>query len=149
MMRHSELQTLCCALDGHQTCKRCLRGRENEHRNYHLESGVINGGRSVSKSIVKLAKAAGIKVDEKPVKDPEPGEPDRQPVYASAHDLRRAFGYRWARRVMPMVLKEMMRHASVQTTEQYYVRIEAQETDRFLREVPPTKKRPQQKAETL
>jgi len=35
---------------------------------------------------------------------------------ASAHDLRRAFGFRWSRRVMPTVLRELMRHADISTT---------------------------------
>ena len=41
---------------------------------------------------------------------------------------------------MPMVLQEMMRQASVQTTEQYYVGIKARKTARFQQEMPPTKK---------
>jgi integrase len=41
--------------------------------------------------------------------------------YASAHDLRRSFGFRWAVRVMPPVLKELMRHASIDTTMRFYV----------------------------
>jgi hypothetical protein len=44
--------------------------------------------------------------------------------YASAHDLRRAFGTRWAKRVMPAVLKRLMRHASIDTTMTYYVDID-------------------------
>jgi integrase len=64
-----------------------------------------------------------------------------------------AFGERWAKRVMPMVLKDLMRHESVTTTEKYYVGVNAQETARFLREVTlevtPTKKGSQQNAETL
>ena len=40
---------------------------------------------------------------------------------ATAHDLRRTFGTRWAKRVMPAVLQKLMRHANVQTTMQYYV----------------------------
>ena len=39
------------------------------------------------------------------------------PVIASAHDLRRAFGFRWSSQVNSMVLKELMRHASVAATE--------------------------------
>jgi len=31
--------------------------------------------------------------------------------YASAHDLRRSFGTRWAKRVMPVVLQKLMRHS--------------------------------------
>lgn len=41
--------------------------------------------------------------------------------YATAHDLRRAFGVRWASRVLPPVLMELMRHADIKTTMQFYV----------------------------
>jgi len=41
--------------------------------------------------------------------------------FASAHDLRRAFGQRWAIRIMPTVLRELMRHADISTTMKYYV----------------------------
>jgi integrase len=59
-----------------------------------------------------------------------------------------AFGERWAKRVMPMVLKDLMRHESVTTTEKYYVGVNAQETARFLREVTPTKNESQSMTET-
>ncbi len=45
--------------------------------------------------------------------------------FASAHDLRRAFGTRWSRKVMPAVLKRLMRHSTVQTTMAYYVDLDA------------------------
>lgn len=57
--------------------------------------------------------------------------------YASAHDFRRSFGARWARRVMPIVLKELMRHESIETTMQYYVGINADETADALWAVQP------------
>jgi integrase len=41
--------------------------------------------------------------------------------YASAHDLRRAFGLRWSARVMPAVLQQLMRQESIETTMRYYV----------------------------
>ncbi|MEO2018063.1 MAG: site-specific integrase, partial [Fuerstiella sp.] len=44
---------------------------------------------------------------------------------ASAHDLRRSFGARWANRVKPHVLQQMMRHEDIQTTMTYYVKVEA------------------------
>jgi integrase len=47
--------------------------------------------------------------------------------FASAHDLRRAFGTRWAKRVMPAVLKRLMRHSAVQTTLAYYVDLDTAE----------------------
>jgi hypothetical protein len=47
--------------------------------------------------------------------------------HASAHDLRRSFGFRWAVRVMPIVLQKLMRHASIDTTLKYYVGNDARE----------------------
>ena len=40
---------------------------------------------------------------------------------ASAHDYRRAFGTRWAKRVMPPQLKRLMRHKDINTTLKYYI----------------------------
>ena len=75
----------------------------------------------VSRTLSKIGKAAGVKVYVNP-KDPE------KVKYASAHDLRRAFGERWAARVMPPQLKELMRHESIETTLRYYVGNDAQRT---------------------
>ncbi len=61
----------------------------------------------VGKMLTKIGRKAGIKVSA--TKD------------ASAHDFRRAFGYRWSKLVMPKVLQELMRHKSIQTTMQFYV----------------------------
>jgi integrase len=47
--------------------------------------------------------------------------------YATAHDLRRSFGTRWAKRVMPAVLRRLMRHSAIQTTMAYYVELDAAE----------------------
>ena len=41
--------------------------------------------------------------------------------YATAHDLRRAFGERWASKVMPFDLQALMRHENIETTQKYYV----------------------------
>lgn len=40
---------------------------------------------------------------------------------ASAHDLRRSFGFRWAQKVMPAVLMRLMRHQDISTTMNFYV----------------------------
>ena len=45
--------------------------------------------------------------------------------YAGLHDLRRGFCTRWAKLVMPPVLRRLARHASVQTTLSYYVDLDA------------------------
>ena len=46
---------------------------------------------------------------------------------ASAHDLRRSFGTRWAKRVAPAILQKLMRHSAIQTTMGYYVDLDVDE----------------------
>ncbi len=53
--------------------------------------------------------------------DREAGKQVEKVKYASAHDFRRSFCFRWALRVVPLVLKELARHESVATTEKYYI----------------------------
>ena len=58
-----------------------------------------------------------------------------QNKFGSAHDLRRAYGTRWAKRLKPFELKTLMRHASIETTERYYLELEAEEfADHSMRE---------------
>jgi integrase len=76
----------------------------------------------VGKIVSAIGAAAGVVVDERR-KD---GKTVRK--FASAHDLRRAFGQRWSGRVMPTVLRELMRHASIATTMAYYVGDNAEAT---------------------
>jgi integrase len=77
---------------------------------------------NVGKMVSAIGKAAGVVVDERR----KGGNTVRK--FASAHDLRRAFGQRWAGRVMPTVLRELMRHASIATTMAYYVGDNAEAT---------------------
>ncbi|MBV12194.1 MAG: hypothetical protein CMN21_23635 [Rubinisphaera sp.] len=80
---------------------------------------------TASKLIVKIGKKAQIKV----------AETDEGKVkYASAHDFRRAFGFRWSRRVSSTLLKELMRHKNIATTEKFYVGQNAKDTVKRLRE---------------
>lgn len=85
----------------------------------------------VSRTISRFGELANVKVAEN-VK----AKPGREPVkvvkYASAHDLRRSFGERWATRVMPQVLQELMRHESIETTLRFYVGRNAQRTAAVL-----------------
>ena len=56
----------------------------------------------------------------------------------SAHDLRRAFATRWAKRgTSIMMLKELMRHSSIETTERYYVDIQADDVAAQLHSLMP------------
>ena len=75
-----------------------LQGRQGRY-GHHL----------VSKTVSRIGKAAGVKV----LVDPRDSSKVK---FASAHDLRRAFGERWAARVMPAQLMELMRHESIDTT---------------------------------
>ncbi|WP_425398560.1 tyrosine-type recombinase/integrase [Aeoliella sp.] len=70
----------------------------------------------IGKTISRIGKAAGV------VTDPAKGKT------ATAHDLRRAFGSRWSKLVMPATLKELMRHESIETTMTYYVQQNAKMT---------------------
>ena len=58
----------------------------------------------------------------------EDGELVTVNAFAGARDLRRAFGFRWSRLVMPPVLKELMRHESIETTMRYYVGVNTEAT---------------------
>ncbi len=82
---------------------------------------------NASKTLGRIGKAAGVVVDRKTQQDGS-----RKLLYASAHDFRRAFGFRWSRRVMPAVLKELMRHADISTTMKFYVGTQAEETAAML-----------------
>ncbi len=70
---------------------------------------------AVIKVIARIGRAAGV------VTDVTTG------ATATAHDLRRSFGTRWAKRVMPAVLQRLMRHANIATTMAYYVGLTADE----------------------
>ncbi|MGL4513843.1 MAG: tyrosine-type recombinase/integrase [Lacipirellulaceae bacterium] len=48
--------------------------------------------------------------------------------HATAHDLRRSFATRWAPRLSPAVLREIMRHADIKTTLLYYALESAERT---------------------
>lgn len=72
----------------------------------------------VSKIVSKIGAKAKVRVNE-----------DKT---ASAQDLRRAFGERWAARLMPAQLMELMRHESIDTTLSYYVGRNAERTAAIL-----------------
>lgn len=73
---------------------------------------------TISHRVAKLAKAAGVVVHD--------SRGQERP--AGCHDLRRSFGERWAQRVPPLVLMELMRHADIKTTLAYYVTADARRT---------------------
>jgi integrase len=67
----------------------------------------------VSKVVSEIGKRAGVVVNRE------------QGKFASAHDFRRAFGTRWASRLKPADLQQLMRHVSITTTLGYYVLVDA------------------------
>lgn len=76
----------------------------------------------VGKTVTAIGTAAGVVVDER-----TKGEKVKR-KYASAHDLRRAFGQRWAAKLMPNALRELMRHTDINTTMAFYVGQNAEAT---------------------
>lgn len=89
--------------------------------------GRLNNRSDVGRMISAIGKQAGAVVHERYNTDGT-----SQKKFASAHDLRRAFGTRYALKVMPTVLQKMMRHEDISTTMKYYVRLEVEETERVL-----------------
>jgi integrase len=88
-------------------------------RNGTIRNHVKNSPK-IGKKISTIGRRANILVN------PELGK------YASAHDLRRSFGERWAKRVLPQVLMELMRHTNIETTMRYYVGQNAQRTNAII-----------------
>ncbi|HUG70521.1 MAG TPA: site-specific integrase [Pirellulaceae bacterium] len=81
----------------------------------------------VGKICSRIGKAAGVVVNT----DATSGEVK----HASLHDFRRAFGRRWAARLRPQQLMELMRHESINTTMDCYVGQDAEATAKILWEV--------------
>ncbi|MHB0956844.1 MAG: tyrosine-type recombinase/integrase [Pirellulaceae bacterium] len=73
------------------------------------KSFAVNARRveTIGRVITEIGRRAHVRVN-------ETGKP------ASAHDLRRSFGDRWAAKVVPTVLMRLMRHANIQTTMAFY-----------------------------
>lgn len=105
-----------------------------------LRTGQPITDKRVSRIVTRFGEKAGIVVDRgrKTVKEKildaegkDTGETrlveKEVTKFASAHDLRRSFGSRWARKVMPAVLQRLMRHESIETTMKYYVDLDADE----------------------
>lgn len=100
-----------------------LQTPENEREGFVFNAMGQNGKVSrrvdtVSTWIVDIGKAAKVKVDEK----------DGSEKFASAHDIRRAFGTRWAKIVPASLLQQLMRHSNIETTMSFYVNITAKDT---------------------
>lgn len=84
----------------------------------------LPGPDRVMKVIAAIGRAAGVKVHTHPTSG--------KVKHATAHDLRRSFGERWAQRVMPPVLQQLMRHESIDTTMRFYVGRNAETTSAVL-----------------
>jgi integrase len=75
----------------------------------------------VGRVISKIGKRALVRVHVDP-------RDAKKVKYASAHDLRRAFGARWAELIPSHMLREVMRHKSLETTHRFYVGQDAERT---------------------
>ena len=94
---------------------RCISNRQSFYGN-----GPEAEFRHGSKIVCAIGEKAGVIVNRE------------QEKFASAHDLRRAFGNRWASKVMPVVLQKLMRHESIETTLNYYVSFQTDDIARQL-----------------
>ncbi|MCR9197399.1 MAG: site-specific integrase [Planctomycetaceae bacterium] len=85
--------------------------------------GIAGDVDHVSKRICKMGKKAGVWFDNGKA--------------ASAHDLRRSMATRWANLVSIFILKELMRHADISTTQKYYLGKDAAKATAFDAVQPP------------
>jgi integrase len=74
----------------------------------------------VSEAVSEIGRAAGIMIDAV------------EGRFATAHDLRRSFGTRWAERIPPAALQVFMRHRSIETTMRYYVAMKSGKVAKLL-----------------
>ena len=101
-------------------CRFLLATPENQREGKVFNvTGIYAGNAITPKRVSRVVSAIGKKAKVVVDKGTE--------KFASAHDFRRAFGTRWARKVMPMVLQKLMRHDSIETTMRYYVDLDADE----------------------
>jgi len=85
-----------------------------------LQTGKPITHKRICRTVSDIGKAAGVIVNKATDK------------YATAHDLRRSFGTRWARRMTPAVLQRLMRHRTIETTMKYYVDLDADDISEQL-----------------
>lgn len=78
---------------------------------------------TASKIIARIGRRANVVVDKQQGK----------PIYATAHDLRRSFGTRWAPRLREIDLMTLMRHESSSTVRKYYLSQDSQSLSERLR----------------
>ena len=98
-----------------------------------LQTGEQMTPKRIGRIVAAIGKKARVVVNRTKKKVVEAVDGKKQMVekevteYASAHDLRRSFGTRWAPRVRPATLQLLMRHRDISTTLNYYVAQDADE----------------------
>jgi integrase len=88
------------------------------------EGAIVSHPDFVCKIASRIGTKAGVVVNS--------GAKDGKGKFAILHDLRRAFGVRWANRLMPANLRELMRHESIETTMTFYAGQDAHRTASVL-----------------
>lgn len=90
-----------------------------DQRTGRVFPGVASTREDASRKLSAIGEAALVKIGT---------STEGKPQFATAHDLRRSFGERWAAKVMPQVLMELMRHEAITTTMAFYVGRNAERT---------------------
>ena len=94
-----------------------------------VKTGRPLAAHTVGRLVAKIGRKAGVVVGQTDKLVDEDGKRVRKAVklFAGAHDLRRGFCSRWARKTMPAVLQRLARHAHISTTMGFYVSLTADE----------------------
>jgi integrase len=102
-----------------------LLATPEDERHGRVFPAVTHSREDASRTIGAIGRAAGVKIKTKA---------NEEAQFATAHDLRRSFGARWAALVMPGELQELMRHEHITTTMTFYVGKNARRTSKSIRE---------------
>jgi integrase len=97
-------------------------------KNGQKHGGIVSDPDYICHVVCQIGKTAGVVVNRTTKLDRKTGERREVVKYASCHDLRRSFGFRWADRVDTFKLQELMRHSNIETTRRFYVGRNAQNT---------------------
>ena len=98
---------------------------------WQLSRGDTQNAKTIGKRISQAGELAGVVVGKRMRRTKNKDgtiNVESVPQFATAHTFRAAFGARWAPKVMPIVLKVMMRHQSIETTLRFYVGLNADRT---------------------
>jgi integrase len=98
----------------------------------HTGHGAIHDPNAIGRIVSDIGQTARVRTGTRLERDPKTGKAQEVPKWASAHDLRRSFGSRWAPHLKPRILQLLMGHKSYQTTQEFYEELDVADVAKGL-----------------